>query len=259
MPRTRKTLGKQFLNKVPVLIQDSSQESVYFNIKKLDSYFTGGKNAFLITGTALLELNTTIQLEILDVNGNAIYVEAIRNFSEGGSRVVVVEIYENTPRGAATLTILGTARQFSDGQPIPDEWQGRINLRWQKKLIIEPKARNNTPIRIKRQPEIITNELLLTGSLLSQSNINVGLGLATLTPKDVLNKQKGYIVTLNSGSAFASFHLKPKITGSVTLQERVYTGTIPTTTESIQIIRKPHSVYRFTIVTLKRITVIYRH
>jgi hypothetical protein len=236
MPRTRKALGKQFLNQVPVLIQDSSQESVYFNIKKLDSYFTGGKNAFLITGTGLLEPNTTIQLEILDVNGNSVYVEAIRNFSEAGSRVVVVEIYENTPRGPATLTILGTARLLGNGQPIPSEWQGRINLRWQKKLIIEPKARNNTPIRLKRQPEIITSELLLTGSLLSQSNINVGLGLATLIPKNVLNKQRGYIVTLNSGDAFKSFHLTPKITGSVTLQERVYRGTIPATTESIQIV-----------------------
>ncbi len=236
MPRTRKALSKQFLNQVPVLIQDSSQESVYFNIKKLDSYFTGGKNAFLITGTGLLEPNTTIQLEILDVNGNSVYVEAISNFSEAGSRVVVVEIYENTPRGPATLTILGTARLLGNGQSIPNEWQGRVNLRWQKKLIIEPKARNNTPIRLKRRPEIITNELLLTGSLLSQSNINVDLGLVTLIPKNVLNKQRGYIVALNSGDAFKSFHLTPKITGSVTLQERVYRGTIPATTESIQIV-----------------------
>jgi hypothetical protein len=166
MARTRKALGKQFLNQVPVLIEDSSQESVYFNIKKLDSYFTGGKNAFLVTGTGLLEPNTTIQIEILDVDGNSIYVEAIRNFSEAGSRVVVVEIYENTPRGPAILTILGTARRLANGQSIPDIWQGRVNLRWQKKLIVEPKARNNTPIRIKRQPEIITSELLLTGSLL---------------------------------------------------------------------------------------------
>jgi hypothetical protein len=236
MARTRKALGKQFLNQVPVLIEDSSQESVYFNIKKLDSYFTGGKNAFLVTGTGLLEPNTTIQIEILDVDGNSIYVEAIRNFSEAGSRVVVVEIYENTPRGPAILTILGTARRLANGQSIPDIWQGRVNLRWQKKLIVEPKARNNTPIRIKRQPEIITSELLLTGSLLSQSRINNPIGQITLTPKNVLNKQRGYIVTLNSGSAFKGFHLTPKITGSFSLQERKYTGTIPATTESIQIL-----------------------
>lgn len=236
MARTRKALSKQNLNSIPVLIEDRSQESVYFNIKQLNSYFTGGRNAFLITGTGLLEPNTTIQIEVLDNNGNSIYVEAIKNFSEAGSRVVVVEIYENTPRGSATLTILGTARQIANGNPIPSIWKNKTNLRWQKKLIVEPKARNNTPIRIKRQPEIILNELLLTGSLLSQSAINVGLGQVTLTPKNVLNKQKGYIVTLTSGSTFKGFHLIPKITGSFTLQQRTYTGTIPATTESIQIL-----------------------
>lgn len=238
MPRTRKALSKQSLNKVPVLIEDASQESVYFNVKQLNSYFTGGRNAFLITGTGLLEPNTTIQIEVLDNNGNSIYVEAIKNFSEAGSRVVVVEIYENTPRGSATLTILGTARQIANGNPIPSIWKNKTNLRWQKRLIIEPKTRNNTPIRIKRQPEIILNELLLTGSLLSQSVINVPVSNIALKPKNVLNKQRGYIVSINDGEAiqFKSFHKFPKITGSITLQQRKYTGTIPATTESIEIL-----------------------
>ena len=111
MARTRKQLFKQNLNAVPVLIEDNSQESIYFNIKQLNSYFTGGRNAFLITGTGLLEPNTEIFIEMLDVNGNPIYLEAVRNFAEAGSRVISIEIYENTPRGPAILTILGTARE----------------------------------------------------------------------------------------------------------------------------------------------------
>lgn len=236
MPRTRKALSKQNLNSIPVLIEDRSQESVYFNIKQLDSYFTGGRNAFLIAGTGLLEPNTDIFIEILDVNGNSIYLEAVKNFAEAGSRLVVIEIYENTPRGAATLTIVGTARKSTDGTQIPEKMREKVNVRWQKKLIIEPRARNNTPIRIKRQPEIILSELLLTGSLLSQSIIQTNLGRVILKPKNVLNKQKGYIVTLNSGSTFKGFHLSPQITGSFTLQQRTYTGTIPATTESVQVV-----------------------
>lgn len=236
MPRTRKTLFKQNLNRVPVLIEDSSQESVYFSIKQLNSYFTGGRNAFLITGTGLLEPNTNIQIEVLDVNGNSVYIEAIRNFSEAGSRVVVVEVYENTPRGPATLTVLGTARRLANGQPIPEIWQDRVNLRWQKKLIIEPKARNNTPIRIKKQPEIITSELLLTGSLLSQSVINSNVTNFNIKPKNVLSKQRGYIITTGTGETitFKSVHLTPVITGSVGLEKRKYTGTIPATTETFE-------------------------
>lgn len=238
MPRTRKSLFRQNLNAVPVLITDNSQESVYFNIKQLNSYFTGGKNSFLITGTPLLQPNTNIFIEVLDVDGNPIYVEAIRNFSEAGSRVVVIEIYENTPRGPATLTILGTATRTLDGKSVPEEWRGVRNVRWQKKLIIEPKSRNNSPIRIKRQPEIIVNELLLTGSLLSQSVVNTPVSNISLRPKNVLNKQRGYIVLVNSGEtiAFKAAHLTPKITGSFTLQQRTYRGTIPATTESIEVI-----------------------
>lgn len=239
MPRTRKSLFRQNLNAVPVLINDASQESVYFNIKQLNSYFTGGRNAFLITGTALLELNSEIFIEVIDVDGNTIYVEAIKNFSEGGSRVIVVEVYENTSRGPAILTILGTATRLANGNPVPKDWVRRRNVRWQKKLIIEPKSRNRTSIRIKKQPELIVTELLLTGSLLSQSIINTAVSNFTLKPKNFLNKQRGYIVLVNDGDsiAFKSSHITPKITGSITLEERIYRGTIPATTESIEVVK----------------------
>jgi len=193
MPRTRKELFKQNLDKIPVLVKDTAQESVYFNIKQLNSYFTGGRNAFLITGTGLLEPNTNIFIELLDVNGKSMYVEAIKNFAEGGARVIVVEVYENSARGAAILTIVGTARQLANGNPIPSDWKGRSNVSWQKKIIIEPKNQNITPIRLKVQPQIITNELLLTGSLLSQSIINQAVSNIVLKPKSVLNKQTGSI------------------------------------------------------------------
>jgi hypothetical protein len=237
MPRTRKELFKQNLDKIPVLVKDTAQDSVYFNIKQLNSYFTGGRNAFLITGTALLEPNTNIFIELLDVNGKSMYVEAIKNFAEGGARVIVVEVYENSARGAAILTIVGTARQLANGNPIPSNWKGRSNVSWQKKIIIEPKNQNITPIRLKVQPQIITNELLLTGSLLSQSIINQAVSNIVLKPKSVLNKQRGYIVVNDCNTfQFRSFHLTPKITGSVTLQKRKYLGTIPATTESYTVL-----------------------
>lgn len=235
MPRTRKQLFRQNLNAVPVLIEDTSQESVYFNIKQLNSYFTGGRNAFLITGTALLELNSEIFIEVIDVDGNTIYVEAIKNFSEGGSRVIVVEVYENTPRGPAILTILGTAARLANGNPIPADWVRRRNVRWQKKLIIEPRNENTTRIRLKRQPELLVTELQATASLLSQSFIDEGANF-TLTPKTVLNSQRGYVVTNTSATPFSSYQKSPKITGSFFLETRTYKIAIPPTTSSYTVI-----------------------
>lgn len=235
MPRTRKQLFNQNLNKVPVLIQDTSQESVYFNIKKLDSYFTGGRNSFLITGTPLLEIASEIFIEIIDVDGNPIYVEAIKNFSEAGSRVIVVEIYENTPRGPATLTILGTAAKLANENPIPEDWVGRRNIRWQKKLVIEPRRENTTAIRLKRQPELLITELQATASLLSQSFINDGANFV-LTPKTVLNAQQGYFIVNQSATPFRSYQTSPKITGSLFLETRTYKIAIPPTTSSYTVI-----------------------
>jgi hypothetical protein len=235
MPRTRKSLFRQNLNRVPVLIEDSSQESVYFNIKQLNSYFTGGRNAFLITGTALLELNTEIFIEILDADGNPIYVEAIRNFSEARSRVIVVEIYENTPRGAATLTILGTAARLANGSPVPNEWVRRRNVRWQKKLIIEPRHENITSIRLKRQPQLLVTELQATASLLSQSFIDAAPNFQ-LTPKNVINNQRGYVIENKSVTPFTSYQKLPKITGSLFLETRTYKIAIPPTTSSYTVI-----------------------
>ena len=238
MPRIKKILSKQNLAQLPVLITDTGPESLYFNIKQLSGVFTGGRNAFLISGTSLLKPNTEVLIEIIDSNGNSLYVEAIRGFVEGGARLVVVEVYENTPRGSALLTIVGTARiNAKTNTVLPNEVTQSPNVRWQKKIIIEPKTKNITPIRIKKQPEIIVDELLLTGSLLSQSVINTAISNITLKPKSVLNKQKGYIVVVNDGESiqFNSSHLTPKITGSFTLQQRTYRGTIPATTESIEI------------------------
>ena len=235
MPRTRKSLFRQNLNAVPVLIEDTSQESVYFNIKQLNSYFTGGRNAFLITGTALLELNSEIFIEVIDVDGNPIYVEAIKNFSEGGSRVIVVEVYENTPRGPAILTILGTATRLANGNPVPKDWVRRRNLRWQKKLIIEPRNENTTRIRLKRQPELLVTELQATASLLSQSFIDKGASFV-LTPKTVINSQRGYVVTNTSVTPFGSYQKSPKITGSFFLETRTYKIAIPPTTSSYTVV-----------------------
>ena len=200
MPRIKKILSKQNLAQLPVLITDTGPESLYFNIKQLSGVFTGGRNAFLISGTSLLKPNTEVLIEIIDSNGNSLYVEAIRGFVEGGARLVVVEVYENTPRGSALLTIVGTARiNAKTNTVLPNEVTQSPNVRWQKKIIIEPKTKNITPIRIKKQPEIIVDELLLTGSLLSQSVINTAISNITLKPKSVLNKQKGYIVVVNDG------------------------------------------------------------
>ena len=238
MPRTKKTLSKQNLAQLPVLITDTGPESRYFNIKQLSGVFTGGRNAFLISGTSLLKPNTEILVEMTDVNGNSLYVEAIRGFVEAGARMIVVEVYENTPPGVAILTIVGTARINAEtNTPIPEALTNKSNVRWQKRIIIEPRNKNITPIRVKNQPQVFVEELITTQSSLVRTPINIGVNFVS-KPIVVNKKQSGYIFINYTGTSFASFQKEPKITGSLFLETRKYTINLDTPSSSYQIIEQ---------------------
>lgn len=237
MPRTHKTLAKQNLSKLPVLIEDTGVESTYFNIKQLSGVLTGGRNGFLITGTPFLKPETEVLIELLDVNGKSIYVEAVKGIVEANARLVAIEIYENTPPGTALLTVVGTANfRASNNTRLPAAQTNKPNVRWQKKIIIEPKSNNKTPLRVKIQPQVLVQELLVTGSLLSQSVFDIAPNYV-LTPVNKNQKQTGYAIQNFSAIPFASYQLTPKITGSLLLETRQYISDIPFTTSSYTIIQ----------------------
>ena len=231
MPRTKKTLSKQNLSKIPVSIIDTGPESVYFNIKQLPGVFAGGKNAFLISGTSYLKPGQEILIELIDINGNSLYVEAIRGFVEANARLVVIEIYENTPPGAATLTIVGTARvNASTGIQLNDT---ESNVRWQKKIIIEPRNKNTTPLRLNKLPKLFIEEARTNVVNISRTTASLSRTF-DFAPQIQNARQQGYLVSTTS-SAYSAVHLNPKLTGSLSLETRKYTYDIPFTSSSYEI------------------------
>jgi hypothetical protein len=65
----------QNLTTFQTYINDTTPNSRYFRITEFKDTFTGGKNGFLIEGSEHLKETTEIKIEILDVNGNAVYYE----------------------------------------------------------------------------------------------------------------------------------------------------------------------------------------
>ena len=59
------------------LVKDTSPNSTYFKISEFKDVFTAGKNGFLIEGSQFLKESTEIKVQILDVNGNPIYLSLI--------------------------------------------------------------------------------------------------------------------------------------------------------------------------------------
>lgn len=173
----KKTLFPKNLDRYSVLVNDADPNSRYFKITELPDTFTGGKNAFLIAGSEELLGDTKIQIELKDGAGNIIYHEPgegyissslngvpfVTEYFEGISKVVSVYIYPDTSYGPCTLTILGELSKYENNGlivPIPIDWEGKYNVKWQKQINVNPALANTTKIRFYQRPTAAIKEIL---------------------------------------------------------------------------------------------------
>lgn len=225
----KKVSQKRNLAQLPVLIDDQSANSDYFNLSELPDVFTAGKNGFLINGTAFLSPTTPVSIEIIDSKGNAVFSQAIKNYSEGQARVISVEIYEDTPPGPATLTIVGTVRLLKNGQSVPDEWRNITNVRWQKQVVIQPAAINTTKIRLNAQPEISVKEFLVPyrNAIISSDYAVVSGSASLVTAKNASNPDViPSFILQNSIISGTSPFVSSMVGGNLFVPDLFYTASI---------------------------------
>jgi hypothetical protein len=218
MPILKKTLFDEHLEKYNVLVNDIQSDSEYFKITELPDTFTGGKNAFLIQGSAQLVADTLVKIQIRDAKGKIIYYEpgmGIPQYYEGTSKVIAVYIYPDTAFGPCTITILGELSEYVDSngiaQPVPQNWQGTYNVKWTKTVNVNPRLANTTKVRFYKRPKITisetilpiytrtTNIITISGSM-NGTAINPNAGVDYSTFNDVLQ----YQITLTDGTNFSS-------------------------------------------------------
>jgi hypothetical protein len=173
----QKIISPENLEKYGVFLNDTDPNSKYFKITELPDTFTGGKNAFLIQGSEYLVPDTLIKVEIKDAKGDTIYYEPgegiisssvngesfVTEYYEGVSKVVSVYIYPDTAYGPCTITILGEISSYeSNGliSPIPTNWEGEYNVKWQKQINVNPALSNSTKIRFYKRPTAKITEIL---------------------------------------------------------------------------------------------------
>ena len=142
----------QALDTLPTYLYDTSETSPdYFVISDLPTQLSAGKNNFKLFGTTLnLMPNTEIKIELLDSNGNPVYLEYDNQPDRLGRYNLSAYITPETSYGDGILTIVAVATvdYISTQYPlsIPDEWQNRYNIKWQHVIKIEPLERNNSNI-----------------------------------------------------------------------------------------------------------------
>lgn len=217
MARTRKAIQPLNLYKYDVLIEDRGTRSEYFKVSQFDGYLYGGRNAFLVAGATVLRPGSKILVEILNKEGSTVYSAPVVDFLEGNSRLIQIEVYNDTPIGPGKLVILGCASTYLDGTPVPNEWKDKFNVRWITDVVISPRIENKTPIRFVDPPDITVEEkfyVLPSSSFFSES-VFQSLDVE-LAPKFLNVYQNGYTIkALGTSSYSSNFLAQGKLTGSV--------------------------------------------
>ena len=158
-----KKIVPRYLQNVDVFIEDGDATSQYFQILEAPNVLPPGRSSILINGSDFLKQHTEILVELLDINDDTIYANPIHNVLEGTSRRIGVEVYQSTPSGEATLTVLGEIDPEKVDFVIPDEFIGVYNVRFQKTFTVDPSSQNNVPIHFVKQPQIgVTEKIIKT-------------------------------------------------------------------------------------------------
>lgn len=215
MAKTVKTIQPQNLAKYDVYINDTNPNSTYFNVANLPNYFTGGRNSFLLGGSNLLKPYTNILIEILDSKGNPVFQTPVKQYLQGNSRLISVELNENTPSGYFTIIILGVADYELNGKKIPSNWSDKYNVRWVAKVLAEPKLKNTAEIKFINTPQVFCEEQRLLNVDTSSFVQNSIPFTASLSPVLYSSFIKGYLISAVSPTTFSADHYGAIITGSI--------------------------------------------
>jgi len=208
----RRRNKKQFLADIPTLISEEGIDSKYFQIFGMPEELPTGKSSFIVGGSPFLKSGVKLKIEIIDSQGGVVYTEPVYGYRDGVNRRVSIEIYDTKQVGEAILTLLGEIDPVKSDVPIPTEWQGVYNVKYTRRLSINPTLLNVQPIRFHKQPYVnivpLTNAFkeyiqqpeetrILTAELASSKTA----GTSTQTT-DVVTQEESYPVEEQAEKAF---------------------------------------------------------
>ena len=150
----RRRNEKQFLADIPTLITEEGIDSKYFQIFGIPEELPTGKSSFIVGGSPFLKSGVKLKIEIIDSKGEVIYTEPVFGYRDGVNRRVSIEIYDSSQVGEAIFTLLGEIDPSKSDVPIPTEWQGVYNVKYTRRLSINPTLLNVEPIRFHKQPYV---------------------------------------------------------------------------------------------------------
>ena len=164
----KKAFKKDLANLYDYLTRDDQPFSDdYFNVVQFPEQLTAGKNLFKIrTNNVIFVDRSLIHVEVLDFNGNPIYVEPLQYIEKDGTRVISIYIYPDTSPGLATVYLAGRLARYN-GEPVPfsrdfnsPDHADIPNMIWSRRVPVAPTQPNDTEIIFVEQPSLTISEVI---------------------------------------------------------------------------------------------------
>ena len=116
----------QGLADISVDIEDDAHLSNYFKVVEFEPVFTAGKNSISFNGSDFLKDGSEIKVEVLDADGNSLYLAAPppkSNFVDIANFTVAIYVNKETVSGAGKVFLAGTTTK---GETV--RWSANITI-----------------------------------------------------------------------------------------------------------------------------------
>ena len=105
-------------------IEDTTETSPdYFDVQDFPLVVGGGRYVVKIKGSTNLMIGSSVDVEIIDAEGQNLYVEVVNFVDRFLNYYVAFDVYDITAQGLATIYIVGEARIDQQGKLVPKEEQ----------------------------------------------------------------------------------------------------------------------------------------
>lgn len=206
-----KKAARENLSNVSVYIDDTTNTSPkYFRVSDVPQVLQKGKNLLRISAhpTNLVE-GSQILVDVRDSNGNPIYFEIPDYLEADKSRVISIWIYndkgdDNTANGDAVITLVGISKVGNNGEPIPERFRGKPNVRWQTTVNVDRDRKNTSSVIFKSNtlPSVAISESIEAYQNQPQSGDGLLLQSQTGNGARYLFRGTTSIIQLTDGSQF---------------------------------------------------------
>ena len=144
------------------LIEDTSSNSPnYFEITSFPDVVGGGRYLIKLKGNgANLRVNSQIDVEIIDAEGNNMFAEVVDYVDRFDDYYITIEVYDITPRGIATIYLVGEAITDLNGNTVPTSHQPQYNVRWSRAMSVLPMERNTAELVFSNPPQVNISQVV---------------------------------------------------------------------------------------------------